>query len=196
MSLASLMLLLLIAGTLPFMVRQLYPPLPPGESPVKPGCVVVLGGGAITGPEGRRLTHISLRRLGLALQVAEQRRLPLLLSGGGPQGASEAALMDAALGEASISRWQESASRNTLENARFSAELLRQRGIDGVVLVTDRAHMPRAMLCFRRAGLEVEPVVLDRLPAPAWMPSAGALALLPEIWYEWLALIWYHLKGG
>jgi hypothetical protein len=27
------------------------------------------------------------------------------------------------------------------------------------------------------------------------MPSAGALLLLPEIWYEWLALIWYQLRG-
>ena len=34
----------------------------------------------------------------------------------------------------------------------------------------------------------------SRLPSPEWMPSAGALAMLPEIYYEWLAILWYYAR--
>ena len=46
-------------------------------------------------------------------------------------------------------------SRNTWENAEESAHLLRLRGLRRVVLVSDRAHLPRAALLFRLAGLAV-----------------------------------------
>jgi uncharacterized SAM-binding protein YcdF (DUF218 family) len=49
----------------------------------------------------------------------------------------------------------EPASRNTFENAREAARLLRSRGLHSVLLVTDRAHLPRAVLLFRLAGLRV-----------------------------------------
>ena len=199
MSAGALMVLLLVAGTLPVLVRQLYPPLPPRETMAAPACVVVLGGGIIGGEASRRSSHIGLRRLARALEEARQRRLPLLISGGGPgqqRGLiSEARLLARAAEGYGLTLWLEERSRNTLENARNSAAILQRKGISSVLLVTDRAHMTRAMLCFRRQGLEVQPAVLDRLPAPAWMPSAGALLLLPEIWYEWLALIWYQWRG-
>jgi hypothetical protein len=35
---------------------------------------------------------------------------------------------------------------------------------------------------------------LDRLPVSGWVPTAAALALIPEIWYEWLALLWYGVR--
>ena len=46
-------------------------------------------------------------------------------------------------------------SRNTWENAEESARLLRRRGLRRVVLVSDRAHLPRAALLFRLAGLDI-----------------------------------------
>ncbi|MGB1409476.1 YdcF family protein, partial [Alloalcanivorax venustensis] len=85
-------------------------------------------------------------------------------------------------------------SRSTWENARNTAALLRPLGVKSVVVVTDRAHMPRAILCFQRHGLRVEAVALESLPKPAWAPSAGALSQVPVIWREWAALIWYHLR--
>ncbi|MEE4251629.1 MAG: YdcF family protein [Alcanivoracaceae bacterium] len=199
MSAGALMVLLLVAGTLPVLVRQLYPPLPPQDDTVLPDCVVVLGGGIIGKGSGLRSSRIGLRRLARALEEARQRRLPLLISGGGSgqqRGLiSEARLLAQHAEGYGLTLWLEERSRNTLENARNSAALLQRKGIGSVLLVTDRAHMPRAMLCFRRQGLDVQPAVLDRLPVPVWMPSAGALLLLPEIWYEWLALIWYQLRG-
>ena len=49
----------------------------------------------------------------------------------------------------------ESFSHNTLENARETARLLGLRGLRSVLLVSNRTHLPRAILLFRFAGLDV-----------------------------------------
>ncbi len=46
-------------------------------------------------------------------------------------------------------------SRDTLGNARETARLLRGRGWRTVILVSDKAHLPRAALLFCIAGVEV-----------------------------------------
>lgn len=198
MSLGALLILLLVAGTLPAIVRQLYPPLPLRDcADAAPRCVVVLGGGLVGRGVQRRSSRMGLRRVARALDESRQRHLPLLISGGGPQGEgqlSEARLLADACAGYGLTIWLEERSRNTRENARNSAALLQRKGIDRVLLVTDRAHMTRAMLAFQRAGIEVVAAPVERLPSPAWMPSAGALLLLPEIWYEWLALLWYEIR--
>lgn len=197
---------LLVVATLPVVVRQFYPPLPRRLPGGEPAAVVVPGAGRRPvgegANEGYRLNSIGLRRLRVGLREAGQRHLPLLLSGGasgrGPENeaASEAGLMAAEARKL----WPEArlilepASRDTWQNARNSAALLAARGIDSIVLVTDRAHMPRAMLCFQARGIRVTPVPVEALPEPAWLPSAGALAQVPMIWREWVALIWYRVK--
>lgn len=200
MNLGALLVLLLVAGTLPAMVRQLYPPLPRRRTEaLLPRCVVVLGGGVVGRGLQRRSSRVGLRRLALALTEARQRQLPLLISGGGKtergSQASEAKLLADISEGYGITLWLEERSRNTWENARNSAAVLQRKGVAQVLLVTDRAHMTRAMLVFRRAGIEVVAAPVEVLPAQAWMPSAGALLLLPGIWYEWLALLWYEIRG-
>jgi uncharacterized SAM-binding protein YcdF (DUF218 family) len=164
-----------------------------------PRCVVVLGGGVVGSGLQRRSSRVGLRRLAGALTEARHRQLPLLISGGGKtvrgSEASEAKLLAEVSEGYGVTLWLEERSRNTWENARNSAAVLQKKGIAEVLLVTDRAHMTRAMLAFRRAGIDVLAAPVDALPAPAWMPSAGALLLLPSIWYEWLALLWYEIRG-
>ena len=53
---------------------------------------------------------------------------------------------------------RERASRNTRENARFTARLLESRGVRRVTLVTCEWHLPRAAALFREHGLDVEAV--------------------------------------
>ena len=71
-------------------------------------------------------------------------------------------------------------SRNTRQNAEMSAKLLRERGIQKVLLVTSALHMSRAVQLFEQQGLEVHAVATDhevgnsngRLP---WLPDANSL---------------------
>ena len=82
----------------------------------------------------------------------------LLLSGGGRHAAPEAEAMRAlalAAGIPEAAILVEPRSRDTLGNARECALLLRARGLRRVMLVSDRAHLPRAALLFRLAGLDV-----------------------------------------
>jgi len=82
----------------------------------------------------------------------------LLLSGGGSGRVPEAEIMRRmalARGVPDASLLVESRSRDTVENAREAARLLRPRGGRKVLLVSDRAHLPRAALLFRLAGLRV-----------------------------------------
>jgi uncharacterized SAM-binding protein YcdF (DUF218 family) len=99
------------------------------------------------------------RRLERGVELFQQQAAPLLvLSGGGAGPISEAELMrDAALarGVPSGAVLIEAGSRNTYENACETARLLGSRGSMSVVLVSDRAHLPRAAILFRSAGLRV-----------------------------------------
>lgn len=164
--------------------------------------IVVLGGGADSPAAeygGDTVSRITLQRLRYAARLQRISGLPLLASGGAPFGGrAEAVLMREALTEdfGVPVRWIEDASRDTEQNAEFSARLLRREGIDRIALVTGAMHMPRAVEMFRRQGLTV-------IPAPtAFAASSPSLIndLLPkataqndsqEALREWLGRLWY-----
>jgi uncharacterized SAM-binding protein YcdF (DUF218 family) len=199
-SVMGVIFIMLLFGTMPAMVRRLYPPLLHTDEDVRPQVVVVLGGGQRLRKGRWRCGVIGLRRLQHGLALAQQHDLPLLLCGGRKlapaQAPSEAALMaeEVRARDPGQRVWLEESSRTTWENAVASAEVLATHGVQRILLVTDRPHMTRALLCFRAQDLEVALAPLDRLPSSGWVPTAAALALVPEIWYEWLALLWYGLR--
>jgi uncharacterized SAM-binding protein YcdF (DUF218 family) len=98
-------------------------------------------------------------RVERGVELFRQRAAPLLLLSGGGGGAEPEAMvmrrlaLDHAVPEAAL--LVEPVSRNTWENARESARLLRRLGRRRVVLVSDRIHLPRAALLFRLAGVEI-----------------------------------------
>ena len=153
----------LVVGTMPAVVRAMYPPLLFSRAlRVPPQAVVVLGAGHRF-MRGQYISGvIGLRRLQFGLEQARERKLPMLLCGGrkhAPVDApSEAALLAEELRwRAPLqSVWLEEVSRHTWEKAELGAEVLRRHGVRRVLLVTDRPHMARASLCFRAQGLEVE----------------------------------------
>lgn len=108
---------------------------------------------------GCRAPAVLKRRIERGVELFQQQAAPLLvLSGGGAGPISEAEMMrDTALagGVPSAALLIEAGSRNTYENARETARLLGSRGLMAVVLVSDRAHLPRAAILFRLAGLKV-----------------------------------------
>lgn len=198
MTVTTVLLLCFMAATLPLVVRWLLPPVPRPEPGLSPGAVVVPGAARVRHGSAWRLSPAGRRRLWAGIEQARARGLPLLVSGGvrRGEGPAEAALMGArsARQAPELAVIEEGASRNTWENAVNCAAVLRRHGITDVVVVTDRPHLTRAVLSFQRQGLRVEPAAASRLPTPAWMPSTGALIMLPELWYEWLALLWYELR--
>ena len=95
----------------------------------------------------------------------------------------------------------ESKSRDTCENAHYSARLLKPRPQERWLLVTSASHMPRAMGCFRRAQFAVEPWPVDyRAPRGLrqvqWSQSiSGGLSRIDGVAREYVGLLAYYLAG-
>lgn len=182
----------------------------PGTAHASPSAqaIVVLGGGRYPdAPEysGDTVSSSTLVRLRYAALLHRQTGLPLLVSGGSPDGSkiNEAELMAQTLEQAFRVpvRWREGRSANTLENARLSRETLAHENIRRVYLVTHAWHMPRSLMVFEDAGFEV-------IPAPtahATGETAGLTVLdfLPNItglrdsaifFHEAIGLVWYRLR--
>ena len=151
---------------------------------------VVLGG-TVSPPSGKS-AEINLGRAGrvwYAARLFHAGKAPLvLLSGGGDlehQAFSEARAMAVFLQDLGVPAQavvMEETSRNTRENAAFSAALLKARGIEHILLVTSALHMPRALALFKAQGLQVTPAPTDFEASQeppsgllAWLPDAGAL---------------------
>ncbi len=146
--------------------------------------IVVLGAGVRRGngadiPD--RLNARSIERLAFAADASRQLHLPVAVTGGRPaeQQSTEGGLMKAALeSEFGVPvKWSEEESHTTWENAVFTAAMLRKDGIDKIVVVSNRWHLPRAVRAFERAGMPALP-----WPAPETTPASGRPAdYLPSI---------------
>lgn len=122
------------------------------------GCGFQVGGGDL-------LPGALLRRVSAAARVARElaargERVLVVASGGRRwHGVVEADAMRAELLRAGVAPEavvRERCSLSTRENARFTAALLRRRGVERVTVVTCDWHLPRAIAAFRRTGLDVE----------------------------------------
>jgi uncharacterized SAM-binding protein YcdF (DUF218 family) len=176
--------------------------VPPG----KPGAIVVLTGdidrygGDDPGYGPGRLT-LERERAGGSLFRRVQ--LPVLVTGGvlRPGDPPIAAVMAQSLHDdfQIPVRWVEPRSRDTWENAEYSAEILRANGISTIYLVTHAWHMRRAMLAFRHFGIQV-------IPAPVQIdpyPGLSLFDLMPQVYgwqvsyyavHEWLGYADYALR--
>lgn len=134
-------------------MREIFP----GQGKSWP-VAIVLGANVLLGGEPspalkRRIDHgIDLYRMGYASN--------LLVTGGAVTWrVSEAAVMRDLAVAAGVPADRiiiEDRARDTLENALFSAAMLRHRGWTEAVVVTDAYHLPRALYTFRRFGVAVE----------------------------------------
>ena len=176
-SLAALWLLStqLVADRLVRLAER-YPALDLGR-PLRGLAIVILGGGTHRpAPEygGPAAGAQLLERLSYGAYVARRTGLPVLLSGA-PE---EAPAMRATLARdfGITARWVDGESRDTFENAKFSARLLEADGIERVVLVTSSYHERRAAQEFESVGLAVEPA-----PVHVWAARPRHLTdYLPE----------------
>jgi uncharacterized SAM-binding protein YcdF (DUF218 family) len=171
-----------------------YPAFDP-DRPTDAQAIVVIGGGGerLMAPEyaGPSADPVLFERLAYGAYLANRLSLPVLLSGA-PQ---ESVAMHATLlrNFGVTPRWVEDQSRDTYQNARFSAQLVRSAGIQRIILVTSSTHEWRAVHEFMDAGFEVTPApegmlaqrdlgVFRFLPGPValWRSHTAVYELLGE----------------
>lgn len=148
-----------------------------------PKYIVVLGGGLTEEDNEIVANRYSRLRLQTAMQAQKQLHLPILLSG------VESPWMKKWLEAQGASRiYQEDASMNTCENARFTAIKLKNQGINHVVLVTDKYHMARARRQLAAQGIftTAYPATLYTKP-PTWDTPMRNLNHSRRAVYEWVA---------
>ena len=161
------------------------------------GDAVILLGGA------------SDRRILYALRVYRAGKAPrIVISGGnlpwGAAAAPEAERIAELLVEVGVPRSAlilETKSGNTRENAINTAAIFNERGYRLGLLVTEGAHMPRALAAFRKAGIEVVPAPDNSYPQPFQvdslldlLPDAGALAGTTFAIKEMIGIAVYRLR--
>lgn len=89
----------------------------------------------------------------------------------------------------------ESKSRNTIENALFTKDLVDPKPNEKWLLVTSGFHMPRAYGMFRKIGFPVDACVSDYMSTPGYEDGdfsfdvAGRLGLLNRVTREYIGLI-------
>jgi uncharacterized SAM-binding protein YcdF (DUF218 family) len=95
----------------------------------------------------------------------------------------------------------EGQSRNTDENARYVAELLKPMPDQRWLIITSAAHMPRAIGCFRHSGFQSEAYPVEfTIEEPsdlfAGFPTGSqALFHFDVAAKEWIGLLVYRLTG-
>ena len=194
---ATLGLLALSLPVVASALSQLLTPPPPfvAADAKAAQAIVILGGGVrhdAADYGGDTLAPLTLERVRYGARVARITGLPVLVSGGAPEGGTpEAELMrDALEREFAIPvKWSEQVSRNTHQNAVRSAIILRQAHIARIVLVTHGVDMRRAQAEFVAQGIDVVPAATNLVQwhafaLPDLVPSMAALQRSYHAVYE------------
>ena len=207
---------LLIVGDAPAGALLIAPlenrfPAPPANAPPPYG-VIILGGAIdddISRARGQTTFDEGAERLTEAAILA--RRYPSarnVYTGGGDSllgrpssEAEDARRLLVAMGVDAQRITLETRSRNTDENARFTAAIVHPQPDQSWLIVTSAYHMPRAMGLFRKAGFAAiaDPVDYRTLGGRAdWRPKANlprGLVLFDLAVHEWVGLVAYRLSG-
>ena len=170
--------------------------------------VLVLGGGIDMGVEEYQAPdlklHTSLARLRYGAWLARRLHAPLGYTGGVGLDARAGDVSEASVAQRVVSQefdqhltWAEDRSRTTHENALFTMPLLKAAGVKRVLIVTNAAHMRRALRDFQAQQDAAAPMELIAAPVDNvndvprrygdWMPGDNGLRRMRYVVYEWLA---------
>jgi uncharacterized SAM-binding protein YcdF (DUF218 family) len=126
--------------------------------------VVVLSGGSNKNDTINTYAD-AFKRLVYALEIASTNNLPLIFTGGNPEDYSESnnAKKDIEnLKKAfkfSIKVYYEKTAKNTVENAKFTKELIEKHNLSNkICLVTSAYHMKRSEIIFKNFEFEITPM--------------------------------------
>ena len=195
--------------------------IPPKQTP-SADVIVLLGGGTESADAPRPMTEINGagdRILYTAVLYKAGAAPHILLSGGnlefshsrGTTPAEDMQQILALTGVPAEALWLQEKSQNTAEDALYSAEILKEKGISKIILVTSAQHMPRSVALFEAQGLEVIPAPTDyTITEQYWselmrfepsqillnlMPSSSSLNQTTQALKEYLGMGVYKLQG-
>lgn len=175
---------------------------------------ILLGGYSyahVDTPRDRHHFNASAARFTQAVELYHTGKIKqLLLSGGSGRifendynEAREIVRVLTRLGVAHEDILLESRSRNTRENAVYSAELLANRPTGTrYLLITSAFHMPRAAACFRKAGLAFDTFPVDHfgeyvrpVPESLLVPDRLGFQRWERLIKEWVGYAAYRMRG-
>jgi uncharacterized SAM-binding protein YcdF (DUF218 family) len=170
--------------------------------------IVILAGGRLRDqPEydGDTVSAISLQRLRYGAWLKRRTLLALYVSGGSTRSEprAEAELMrDVLQKEFNVAvDVVEKQSKTTYENAKFTAELLKQHNHHSIFLVSNAFHMPRAVEAFEAFGINVvaAPTVFftshtGNVQLNDFLPYAYAFKESYYALHEMFGRLWYRLR--
>lgn len=159
-----------------------YPPVDEATLP-KSDAIIVLGGAT-----SRRWARdpvpdadqIRPSRVGAAARTYLAGRAPVVILSGGRGEAEVMAAVMPKLGVPESALVLETRSHDTVENARYTARIVKEHGWSRLLLVTSSIHMRRALSAFREQGLNPVPVAATErwhveTGLARWMPSRRTL---------------------
>jgi uncharacterized SAM-binding protein YcdF (DUF218 family) len=107
--------------------------------------------------------------------------------------------------------WLQPESQNTFEDALYTSRMLKENGVESVLLVTSAMHMPRSVALFEQQGVRVIPAPADFTVTQAgWqnlfspdpqallvnlLPNTSSLSLTTNAIKEYIGLLVYGLRG-
>jgi uncharacterized SAM-binding protein YcdF (DUF218 family) len=184
--------------------------------------IVVLGGGTESAQYPRPLVEVNSAgdRVIYAAQLYHQGKAPVILLSGGnitwlggrtTTPAQDMAELMEMLNVPAEAVWLQSESENTRDDAELSVQMLKERGVRRILLVTSAIHMPRSMALFEHLEIEAIPAPTDyTITQAGWdnlfapdpqaflvniMPNASSLSLTTNALKEYLGLLVYRLRG-
>jgi uncharacterized SAM-binding protein YcdF (DUF218 family) len=97
----------------------------------------------------------------------------------------------------------ENRSRNTYDNARYTADMLeKEHPGKKVLLITSALHMRRAEACFKKQGIAVLPFVTEKIAGPRrydfahlFIPDVDNLKNLEDLIHEVAGYLAYRVMG-
>jgi len=172
----------------------------------KRNVIVVLGAGTVKPPNGpiqpSLFSYSRLLKAATVYKTCKKQKnthCKIMISGGDTlkNGVAEATVYQnilLKLGEIDAADiYVESKSRNTWQNALFTAKILSEEEFDRLFLITSTMHAIRALLYFAYYKLYPQLLNADYIAAPiAWIPLGYNLALTDFAIHEYIGILRFH----
>jgi uncharacterized SAM-binding protein YcdF (DUF218 family) len=175
---------------------------------------VVLLGGVVdeeaTAVSGQPSYNDNVERLIMTHRLLRDGKARFVIVSGATENPAYAAFGESAMLARQLEEWGiardrilvEDKANNTRQNALFSQQIARERGLSSVVIVTSAFHMVRAEECFAAVGMKVDTFPVDyrahernggRLAD--WLPRAHSLAVTSGVLRETFGRLVYRAQG-